>query len=529
MIKGIRKLLTSRILWIGLLLLFEVILITLFVYAIAGSIKELYSLTLWQIILIVAVFLFIVSGLTVVYIVNSHVKPAYKIAWLVVVALLPFVGCFFYLLFSNKKITNRQRRKVEPILEALSATQINPVLKKKVGEENIDALKMMEYITRASGANLYEHSHIDYYPSGEAVFDTMLNELKKAKKFIFIEYFIIAPGKFWDSILDILKAKVKEGVDVRLIYDDVGSAKHIPSNYDKKMNALGIKTYAFHKFIPIIDVKLNNRDHRKILVIDGKVAFSGGINLADEYININSPFGYWKDNAIKISGEAVHGFTSLFFSQWLTLSGAGANELRDLTKHYSPYFPMENKKVKNDGFVQPYGDLPYDDESVGERVYLNLINRAKKYIYITTPYLIIDDEVVNALINAVKQGVDVRLVTPRIPDKKTVFRITRSHYRLLLKNGVKIYEYVPGFVHAKMFVVDDIFAVVGTINLDYRSLYLHLENATFMYKTSCIKDMKDDYLKMIKVSEEITYKAYRAYAAPRRFAWSVLRLFAPLF
>lgn len=528
MFKGLRKLFTSRILWVSLLLLIEIALIVLFAYSIVGSFMSVFNLTDWQVWVILLCVLFIISFLTVVYIVNSHAKQAYKITWLVVVAILPFIGCFFYLLFGNKKITARQRRRIKPLFDLLKSIRIDSKIEKTITKDNPYAIKLAEYITKASGANLYENSNVTYYPSGEDVFPIMIEKLKQAKKFIFIEYFIIAPGVFWGTILDILKEKVKNGVDVRLIYDDVGSAGYIPWGYEKTLNSFGIKTIAFHKFKPLLDVKINNRDHRKIMVIDGKVGFSGGINLADEYINKIKRFGYWKDNAIKIEGEAVYGLTSLFLCQWVSIKELDLSNINLLSVEYAGYFP-ENIAVKSDGYVQPYGDLPYNDQSVGQQVYLNLINTAQKYVYITTPYLIIDDELINALSTAVKKGVDVRIITPHIPDKKTIFRITRSHYRILLKNGVKIYEYTPGFIHMKMFVVDDLYATVGTINLDYRSLYLHAENATFMYKTSCIKDMKLDFMNSLNKSYEITYKVYQKYASPRRFVWSVLRLFAPLF
>lgn len=527
MFKKLKKFFTSRIVWVSLLLLLEIALIFIFAYSLVGSFMDIFNLKEWQMWVIIIVLLYILSFLVVVYIVNSHAKPAYKITWLVVVAILPLIGSFFYLLFGNKKITYRQRRKVKPIYQMLTSTQIEKSIAEKIKKENMDAYQMANYITHASGGDLYQNSIVSYYPSGEKAFPEMIKELKKAKKFIFIEYFIIAPGLFWDSILDILKEKVKEGVDVRLIYDDVGSAGYLPHHYEKKLRAFGIKVSVFHKFKPLLDVKINNRDHRKIMVIDGLVAFSGGINLADEYINKLKRFGYWKDNAIKVIGSAVDGFTTLFLTQWLSISEADFTQANFFNDNYMRFFPKHDG-IYGNGYVQPYGDLPYNEESVGERVYLNLIARAKKYIYITTPYLIIDDEIVNALTNAVKKGVDVRIVTPHIPDKKITFGITRSHYRVLLKNGVKIYEYTPGFIHMKMFVVDDIYATVGTINLDYRSLYLHLENSTFMYRCHCIDDMKKDFEEIFRVSEKITYQRYKKYLAPRRFIWSVLRMFAPL-
>lgn len=528
MFKKLRKLLTSRILWIGLILILEIALIFVFFYVIADSLREVFNMKPWQMYLTVAVILFAISIGVIVYIVNSQAKPAYKIAWLVVVAIIPLFGAFFYLLFGNKKITSRQKRRMKPILDLLSNVYINKNIEEELEKDNVNAKKIANYIAKASGGDLYKNTNISYYSSGEEAFPEMIKELEKAEKFIFIEYFVISPGLFWDSILKVLINKVKQGVDVRLIYDDVGSAGYLPSKYDKKLNELGIKTFAYQKFKPLLDVKINNRDHRKIMVIDGKVAFTGGINIADEYINKKKLFGYWKDNAIKVKGPAVYGYTMEFLTLWLYLTEVDLSQVNLNDENYLEYFPdMSNHK--GSGYVQPYTDLLYNSESVGERVYLQLINYATKYLYITTPYLIIDDELVNALCSAAKQGIDVRIITPRIPDKKTVFRITRSHYRTLLLNGVKIYEYLPGFIHMKMFVVDDVFATVGTINLDYRSLYLHLENATFMYKTDCIVDMKKDFLNCIKVSEEIKYSDYKKYAAPRRLYWAILRLFAPLF
>lgn len=525
MLKFLYKLFSSRITWICLLLLFEIALMGLFGFVIVASMTTLFNLEPWQIAIIIIAVLYAISFMVIVYIVNSNSNSSYKISWAVLMVVLPLIGCFFYLLFGNKKITNRQKRKMAPISKLLVTNKIDSDIKKELNSSSVDATHMSNYIA-SSGANVYKNSKVTYYSSGESVFPVMLDELKKAKKFIFIEYFIIANGEFWDSILNILLEKVKEGVDVRLIYDDIGSIARIPHNYDRYLNSLGIKTIVFHRFKPLLDVKLNNRDHRKILIIDGIVGFSGGINLADEYINKLKRFGYWKDNAIKIEGEAVQGLTVLFLSQYFSITSEDISNIKFSDKLFKPYFPDVTIKDAS-GYVQPYGDIPYINESIGERVYINLIARANKYVYITTPYLIISDELRNALINAVKEGVDVRIITPHIPDKKTTFKITRSYYESLLKNGVKIYEYKPGFIHMKMFVVDDIYGTVGTINLDYRSLYLHFENGVFMYKSSCIKDMKNDFIKTMNESIKITYKNYKEYAAIRRFVWAILRLFAP--
>lgn len=526
MFKFFRKLLFSRILWISLLLLFELALMCLFVFVIASSMISLFNLEIWQIAVIIVAILYAISFIVVIYIVNSNSNSVYKTSWVVLMVILPLIGCFFYLLFGNKKITNRQKRKMAPISKLLETNKINNNIKEELDKENIDASHMSSYIA-SSGSNIYKDSKVTYYDSGEAVFPVIIEELNKAEKFIFIEFFIIGLGEFWNSVLSVLIKKVKAGVDVRLIYDDIGSAASVPHNYDRYLRTLGIKTVVFHRFKPLLDVKLNNRDHRKILVIDGKVAFSGGFNLADEYINKVKRFGYWKDNAIKIEGKAIHGLTTLFLSQWFSVTKDDLSKINFNDALFRPYFP-DLVVDKPSGYVQPYGDIPYIDESIGERVYINLISRANKYIYITTPYLIISDELRDALINAVREGVDVRIITPHIPDKKTTFKITRSYYGCLLKNGIKIYEYKPGFVHMKMFVVDDIFGTVGTINLDYRSLYLHFENGVFMYKCNCIKDMKKDFIKTMNESIKITYKDYKEYAAIRRFFWAILRLFAPV-
>ena len=345
MFRKLRKLFTSRILWVSLLLLLEIALVVVFAYSIVGSFMSIFDLAEWQLWVIIVVLLYAISFAIVVYIVNSHAKPAYKITWLVVVAILPLLGSFFYLLFGNKKITYRQRRKIKPIYDMLSSTQIDKTIAEKIYAENPDAYKMASYITKASGADLYQNSIVSYYPSGEKVFPVMLEELKKAKKFIFIEYFIIAPGLFWNSILDILKEKVKEGVDVRLIYDDVGSAGYLPWGYEKKLKSFGIKVNVFHKFKPLLDVKINNRDHRKIMVIDGMVGFSGGINIADEYINKLKRFGYWKDNAIKVEGSAVDGLTTLFLTQWLSINQADFTQKNFFNENYMQYFPSHDNFV----------------------------------------------------------------------------------------------------------------------------------------------------------------------------------------
>ena len=325
-----------------------------------------------------------------------------------------------------------------------------------------------------------------------------------------------------EKVLAVLERKVREGVKVRLIYDDVGSIKTIPPHFKKRLSDMGISCAVFNPFRPILSIILNNRDHRKILVVDGQVGFTGGINIADEYINEKVRFGYWKDTGIEIKGEAVWSLTTMFLEMW--------NYINQTKEDYYQYLPdIYNKKINpKDGYVQPYGDTPLDHENVGENVYLNMINRAKKYVYIYTPYLIVDNEMTVALENAAKCGVDVRIVTPGIPDKKLIFLLTQSYYEQLILNGVKIYQYTPGFLHGKCFVCDDKIATVGTINLDYRSLYLHFECGVFMYRSQAVMELKQDVLDTIAGSKQITLDFCRNRNIFSKLLQSILRLFAPL-
>ncbi|HWR61453.1 MAG TPA: phospholipase D-like domain-containing protein, partial [Clostridia bacterium] len=329
-------------------------------------------------------------------------------------------------------------------------------------------------------------------------------------------------GVMWNSILEILKEKAAQGLDVRVIYDDVGCLMTLPYGYEKELGRMGIKCYVFNPFVPVLSIRLNNRDHRKIAIIDGHTAFTGGINLADEYINAYEKHGHWKDAAIVLHGEAVWSLTVMFLSMWSFLSKT--NESYEEFKPPVAYC----RSIEAEGYVQPYADSPLDDESVGESVYLNLIGEAQEYVYISTPYLILDNEMSAALCLAAKRGVDVRIVTPHIADKWYVHSVSRSNYQVLLDSGVKIYEYTPGFIHSKTFVVDDVFAVVGTINLDYRSLFLHFECGVWMYRTKSVLEVKSDYLQMLQICQSITPDYNRNLSWHKRLGRTILKLFAPL-
>jgi cardiolipin synthase A/B len=474
---------------------------------------------------IVAIWLF--SAVLELMILFSQSEVDYRLAWMFVVAVLPLFGGVFYLFFANKKITRRQKKKLTALENALHGKPTSPEVSSRLCALSPDAERISHYIENASGSGIYENSQVSYFSLGDEAFPAMLEELKKARHYIFLEYFILSPGKMWDSILEVLKEKVKEGLDVRLIYDDIGNLGTVPVDYEVILQSYGIKAHAFAPIKPFINIKMNNRDHRKIMVIDGHTCFTGGINLADEYINEEIRFGHWKDNAIMIKGEAVHGFTMLFLSNWI--ANYGGAETIDFSL-YQPTTHIEEAggMPQTDGFVQPYGDLPYDREAVGEKIYTAILNRAKKYVYMSTPYLIPDESMHSAIVAAAEQGVDTIILTPGIPDKKAVYELTRRSYGSLLSAGVKIYEYTPGFVHQKMFVSDDVIATDGTINLDYRSLFLHLECGTFLVGCHAIANMKQDFIDTIAVSHEVTLAEWEGWHRKKRLWWAILSLLAPL-
>ena len=349
----------------------------------------------------------------------------------------------------------------------------------------------------------------------------LLPEREKAEKFIFLEYFIIRPGEMWDGVLEILKRKAAAGVDVRIIYDDMGCIDILPANYNATLEGWGIRTMAFNRFVPAVSLVMNNRDHRKITVIDGKVGFTGGINISDEYINVKERFGHWKDTGLMLKGPGVFNLTLMFLEMWNAFNKDGDG--------YAEFIPdsFEECGSADDGYVLSFSDSPLDNESVGESVYTDMLYQAKDYIYITTPYLAIDSELQTALCMAAKRGVDVRMITPGIPDKKLVYRLTRSYYPTLLRAGVKIYEYTPGFIHAKSFVCDDKLCVVGTINMDYRSLYLHFECGTLMYNNPEIKQVKKDDLDTMEKCRKVELSDMKTNFLGELFD-SFLRSIAPL-
>ncbi|MGN0173755.1 MAG: cardiolipin synthase [Acutalibacteraceae bacterium] len=466
-------------------------------------------------------FSIFISIAVLLHLVYKDGNPEYKLAWVIPILVFPLFGGFLYICFSR----NRTNDKIQKSLKELDKYYKESVNADEIG---LEKLEKEDYTAYLQSKYIYNTAHtapelktkIKYLPIGEEFYKSVTEELKKAKKFIFMEYFIIEEGYMWDNILEILKQKIAEGVEIRLIYDDFGCMFKLPQNYNKKLEALGIKTIVFHRFNNILTPSFNNRDHRKILVIDGMVSFTGGINLADEYMNKTSPYGHWKDTAVKLTGAATWDFTVMFLSLW--------NTLKNTTEDFSKYEPdvLTASQIENDGYVQPFSDIPLDDYDISKNVYMNIINKAEKYVYITTPYLIIDNAMTEALCNAATSGVDVRIITPKIGDHKYIHFLSRSYYDTLIKYGVKIYEYTPGFIHAKNLVCDDKYAIVGTVNLDFRSLYLHYECAVWMYGSSAVADIKEDYDKTLKMSEQIKKPKKRRLLA--RVFISILKAFAPL-
>lgn len=510
--KTISKLFSSRIFTVALVVLLQVIWFCVMIWGLSSYFRY------------VELFIKLVSVIVLLHIINKPINPAYKLAWVVLILGLPIFGIAIYFLLGRSTIAARMEREFDAIRTGYSQyLNENARVREMLDETSCEYSNQSRYIRDAAGYPLYGNVETKYYGVGEDLFPVMLEELKKAEKYIFLEYFIIADSYMWQNIKSILIEKAQSGVDVRLIYDDFGCASRLPHHFYKWLQTKGIKCAAFNPLKPIVNIILNNRDHRKILVIDGKVAFTGGINIADEYINQEERFGHWKDSGIMVKGPAVWSFTAMFLQMWAVITQMQPEFDRFVPPGY--YTPIPSKY---NGYIQPYSDNPLDNEIVGENVYLNIISHAKKYVYIYTPYLIIDNEMMTALCLAAKSGVDVRIVTPEIPDKKYVYLLTQSYYQQLLEAGVRIYQYVPGFIHAKNFVCDDVVATVGTINMDFRSLYLHFECGTWLYGCDAVQEIKEDVLHTLKDCREIDLDSVKNRHWVIRFMQGLLRLFAPM-
>lgn len=461
-----------------------------------------------------------VSAWALIWVVNAKSNPAYKIAWIIPILLFPIFGGLFYWIFGNSKLNKKETAKMKVIEDKQkSAVPENLDVIQEIRSKSLSALAQSTYIHRYAYAPPYRKTASDYFGLGELAYVKMIEDLKAAEKYIFLEYFIIEEGRMWNGILDILEEKASEGLDVRVVYDDIGCILTLPKGYHQLLKSKGIKTLIFNPFKPKVSSKFNNRNHRKILVVDGIVGYTGGMNIADEYINAFEKHGHWKDSVIRLEGEAVWSLTTMFLSMW--------DYLEDVEEEYKFFKPnIEFKDVE--GYIQPFSDNPLDLEPVGVNIYLNLISKAERYIFIKSPYLIIGHEMYLALVSAAKSGIDVSIILPGVPDKTYVHATTRSYYRMLMEGGVKIYEYTPGFVHEKVFVVDDEYAVIGTVNMDYRSLYLHFECGVWLYQTQSVLSMKADFIELLKSCQMITMEDMNKVKWYRRLAWAILRLFSPL-
>ena len=453
-------------------------------------------------------------------VINRPGNPAKKITWIFLIMLVPVFAIPFYI-YVDREIGHRLvRRRLEEIgQQTAGCIPPRPEAAARLRAHSPGAARLAAYLERCSGLPVFENSQAAYLPSGEAAFEEMLAQLETARKFIFLEFFIVEEGYMWGRILSVLERKAREGVEVRVLYDGTCAIGKLPYRYPRQLEELGIRCRMYAPLRPLVSTHYNNRDHRKIMVIDGRAAFTGGVNLADEYINRVDLHGHWKDVAVRITGEAVRGFTLMFLQMWNVESW----EQEDYGRYLAASAPVEAA-----GWVIPYGDSPFDQENVGEMVYMDILNRAESYVHIMTPYLIIDHEMITALTFAAKRGVDVKLIVPARPDKKTVFAVTHSYYRELIEGGVRIFEYTPGFVHAKIFVSDGGTAVVGSINLDYRSLYLHFECAALLCGGAAPAEVEADFQQTLAKCREVTLEDCRRDSLGRRLVGWILRPLATL-
>ncbi len=507
--RGLFRMLFSRAGLLAVLILIQVGLVAVVLHYYREFFPHYYAASL------------LFSSVMAVYLLNSHMNPAAKLTWLAVIALLPVFGALLYL-YTQSDVGHRVMRDrfIALTEETREMVPQDEGTLERLEAQAPEAAGLARYLRRTGCHPVCEGTEAMYFPLGERMFEELLVQLEKAEKFVFLEYFIVDEGLMWGRVLEILARKAAEGVEVRLMYDGTCEFSRLPHNYPKRLGELGIQCKTFAPISPFVSTLYNYRDHRKILVIDGKVAFTGGVNLADEYINREHPFGRWKDTAVMLRGEAVRSFTMMFLKMW---------NLSEKEPEYDRYLAEPTGSAAGaQGFVLPYGDCPLDDERVGEWVYLDLLNRARDYMYIMTPYLILDGEMETAIKFAAERGVDVRLILPGVPDKVLPWALAKSHYKSLLLSGVKIYEYGPGFVHAKTCLCDGREAVVGTINLDYRSLYHHFECAAYLNGVPCLKDIRADFEGMFADSREVSLESIKKEKLRLKLAGMLMKVIAPL-
>ena len=506
--KGILHLIFSRLFLMTLLIIFQLLLF-LTIYSIFSEYVPNF-----------AVIQGLFTTLMIFYLFRCEMDSSAKLTWLAIISVFPVPGAIL-LWFTNKSFGHQAHRsKIAQIVNETRSTLIqneNTIKSPELIESGTDDL--CRYINRTGCFPVYQNTETKFFPQGEDKFTALLEELRKAEKFIFLEYFIIDEGYMWGSVLKILADKAAKGVDVRVMFDGMCEISTLSFDYPERLAKLGIKCKTFAPIRPFFSTHYNYRDHRKILVIDGETAFNGGVNLTDEYINRIERFGHWKDTAVMLKGDAVQSFTLMFLQMW---------NITEREPEWDRFLGLPEKRYRSDGYVMPYGDIPLDGDKVGENVYMDILNRARTYVHIMTPYLILDGELESSIKFAAQRGIDVRIILPGIPDKKTAYALAKTHYASLIKAGVKIFEYTPGFVHAKVCVCDDEKAVVGTINLDYRSLYHHYECATYMYRTSCIADIEADFLSVQDKCREVTPETIKHEKMYYKFMGSLMKVIAPL-
>ena len=513
LLKKLAKILFNRIFYVAVAMLVQLGWIFLMVLRLAAFSRY------------VDIVIKLVGVVLVLWILNKEINPSYKLAWTMLILILPILGVVLYFVFGRSRIAAYMQERFNDMLaKSSNLLQTEPDLHEQLRMEDASACNQSDYIYRNSGYPAHGNTTAEYFQVGDDMFPVLVKELEQAQHYIFIEYFIIHDGVMWRTILDILEKKVKEGLDVRLIYDDMGCLTTLPHKYYETMRAKGIKCQVFNPFRPILNIIQNNRDHRKFCIIDGYVGFTGGVNLADEYINQKERFGHWKDTAVMLKGEAVWNMTAMFLHMWNVVTN---NRQDSSLEEYLPHV-WHPEAFEGDGFIQPFCDSPLDNETVGENVYLNIINRARDYVYICTPYLVIDNEMMTALCLAAKSGVDVRIMTPGIPDKKLVFILTQSYYRQLLEAGVKIYWYQKGINHSKVIIVDGSVASVGTANMDLRSFEQNFEVSLIIYDREVVKKLAVDFMKDLKVSTEGAIQRWKFRTKREKVCESVARLFAPV-
>jgi cardiolipin synthase len=463
---------------------------------------------------------YLLNFVIVIAIINRNSNPMFKIAWLVPILAVPVCGALFYIMFGRTHLNKKNTAALSAAYcSAADFFTSNTELLKRISAKTPYIAREALYIMESANTDIYEFTETDYLYPGDVFFEKLVAEIKKAKKFIFLEYFIINEGEMWETVKHILAEKQNHGVEIRIMYDDMGSAiSGAPPMFSLELKKLGFRVAVFNPYKPSLDKFLNYRDHRKICIIDGKVAFTGGINLSDEYIGKHERFGIWRDSAVMMRGDAVNRMTVMFLQMWTFAT--------DDIPNYSDY--MTDFRANHDGYIIPFSDEPLMQELIVEGAYINLISSATKYVYICAPYLIIDQNISSTLIRTAKSGVDVKIITPGVPDKKLVYYMTQSHYKDLIEAGIGIYEFTPGFIHAKTIVSDDEKAIVGTANFDFRSFYLHFENGVWIYGAKSVLEARKSFEEALAMSRQVTLEEVLDTPFRKRLLCSVLKVFAPL-